>query len=177
MKEIEELIDGMEEELKEIRRYFHSHPELSNQEFATADRICEYLDRWGVEYERGIAETGIVAMVRGKKTGKTVGIRADMDALPVEEENDVPYRSEQPGVLHACGHDAHMTVLLGGGEGIPDHEGPAVRKCEILLSAGGGDHRRSSADDPGGLSGKSPCGLCAGASCVQPLRGGQRRRP
>ena len=113
MKEIEELIDGMEEELKEIRRYFHSHPELSNQEFATADRICEYLDRWGVEYERGIAGTGIVAMVRGKKPGKTVGIRADMDALPVEEENDVPYRSEQPGVMHACGHDAHMTVLLG----------------------------------------------------------------
>ena len=80
MKEIEELIDGMEEELKEIRRYFHCHPELSNQEFATADRICEDLDRWGVEYERGIAGTGIVAMVRGKKPGKTVGIRADMDA-------------------------------------------------------------------------------------------------
>ena len=60
MKEIEELIDGMEEELKEIRRYFHSHPELSNQEFATADRICEYLDRWGVEYERSYSMQGVL---------------------------------------------------------------------------------------------------------------------
>lgn len=113
MREITEMIDGMREELTQIRRELHRHPELSGQEFGTADRICGYLDRWGVEYERGIAGTGIVAAVKGKLPGKTVGLRADMDALPVEEERDVPYRSENPGVMHACGHDAHVTVLLG----------------------------------------------------------------
>ena len=113
MNEIKLLIDGMKEELKEIRRYFHSHPELSNQETGTSDQICRYLDQWGVEYKRGIAGTGIVAVVRGEKPGKTVGIRADMDALPIEEANDVPYRSQTPGVIHACVHDAHITVLFG----------------------------------------------------------------
>ncbi len=111
--DIKELVGKIEEELKEIRRDFHTYPELSNQEFRTADRICQYLESWGIEYEKGIAGTGIVAVVRGEKPGKTVGIRADMDALPIEEKRESCYRSKNPGVMHACGHDAHVTIALG----------------------------------------------------------------
>lgn len=107
------MVDDIKDELVEIRRDFHMNPELSGCEFRTMNKICEYLDSWGVEYSKGIAETGIVAIVRGNKNGKTIGIRADMDALPIKEENDVSYKSSVDGTMHACGHDAHITIALG----------------------------------------------------------------
>lgn len=113
MSDVRKMAEEMREELSSIRRDFHSHPELSGQEYRTADKICEYLDGWGIEYRRGAADTGIVALVRGERPGKTVGIRADMDALPLMEEAGRSYGSQNPGVMHACGHDAHMTVALG----------------------------------------------------------------
>ena len=113
MSDVRKMAEEMREELSSIRRDFHSHPELSGQEYRTADKICEYLDGWGIEYRRGAADTGIVALVRGERPGKTVGIRADMDALPLTEEAGRSYGSQNPGVMHACGHDAHMTVALG----------------------------------------------------------------
>lgn len=88
------------------------NPELGYEEFRTRDKIIEYLDALDIEYEK-IASTGIVGIIRGRNSGKTVALRADMDALPIQDEKDLAYSSKTPGKMHACGHDAHMTILLG----------------------------------------------------------------
>jgi amidohydrolase len=110
--DIEEILPGVVAD----RRDFHEHPELANQEVRTAGIVAERLRALGVEDVRtGIASTGVTGLIRGTKPGegRTVLLRADMDALPILEENDVPYRSQTPGVMHACGHDAHTAMLLG----------------------------------------------------------------
>ncbi|MBP6976913.1 MAG: M20 family metallopeptidase [Bacteroidales bacterium] len=97
-----------------IRRYFHTHPELSCHEQGTADYIAEKLTGYGIPFTRNVAGTGLVALIHGGGKGeKVIALRADMDALPIQEENDVPYRSQVPGVMHACGHDVHLASLLG----------------------------------------------------------------
>jgi len=107
-------VSEMNKELIKMRRDFHKNPELSGHEYRTGQKICEYLKAWGIEYEHGIADTGIVGIIRGQKgEGKTVAIRADIDALPVMEEGDYEFCSQNKGVMHACGHDAHTTILLG----------------------------------------------------------------
>jgi amidohydrolase len=93
-----------------LRRDIHMHPELSFQEVRTANRVAEELRKMGVEFETGIGRTGVVARIG--EGGPTIGIRGDMDALPITEENDVPYKSQTLGVMHACGHDAHTAILL-----------------------------------------------------------------
>ena len=93
------------------RRDIHMHPELSFQEYRTARLVTDVLRDLGMEVETGIGKTGVVA--RLGEGGPVIGIRADMDALPIHEANDVPYRSQTPGVMHACGHDAHTAILLG----------------------------------------------------------------
>jgi len=111
---IKEKVASINGELLEIRRDLHKHPELSGKELRTGRKICEYLDAWDIEYKYGIADTGVVGIIRGKKgEGKTVAIRADIDALPIHEENELEFCSSKPGVMHACGHDAHTTILLG----------------------------------------------------------------
>lgn len=96
------------------RRHIHAHPELSKEEFQTAAFVAARLDKFGVPYRKGIAGTGIVALIKGQNPEKkTIALRADMDALPIVQENDVPYKSQTPGVMHACGHDVHTTSLLG----------------------------------------------------------------
>lgn len=108
--------------LVEIRNDFHMHPELSNQEFRTMDKICEYLDAWGIAYEKGVAETGVVAIIHGKNPGKTIGLRADIDALNMQDKIDKPYCSLNAGVAHTCGHDVHTTIALGVGKILKDME-------------------------------------------------------
>lgn len=98
--------------LIDIRRDFHKNPELGFQEIRTQGKIMEYLDQLGIKYKK-IANTGVLGIIRGKKEGKTVALRADMDALPIQDAKDVPYKSTVPGKMHACGHDAHTTILLG----------------------------------------------------------------
>ena len=110
--DIYKRIDEIFDELVQIRRDFHMHPELSQNELGTQRKIREYLNKWGIENYTCV-ETGVVGIIRGKNKGKTVGIRGDIDALPIHEENDVPYRSLTPGVMHACGHDAHAAIVLG----------------------------------------------------------------
>lgn len=110
---MKERVNEMFEELVNIRRDFHMYPELSEKEYRTSKKICEYLDKWNIEYIEGVANTGVVAIIRGKKEGITVGARADIDALPVEEKNNLPFKSVNKGVMHACGHDIHTTVHLG----------------------------------------------------------------
>jgi amidohydrolase len=105
---------ALNNELIRLRRHFHKLPELSFEEHKTASFICDYLEREGIPFRKGIAGTGIIGIIEGKKPGtRVVGLRADMDALPLTESNDVEYASSEPGIMHACGHDAHMAMLLG----------------------------------------------------------------
>ncbi len=101
-------------QMADIRRHLHRYPELSFQETETARYISKILTEQGIEHKTGIGGNGIVALIKGKNPGnRTVALRADMDALPVTEKNDVDYRSANPGVMHACGHDVHTASLLG----------------------------------------------------------------
>ena len=104
------------DELINIRRQLHKNPELGGCEYKTIDLICSCLDSWNIEYEKGVAETGVVAIVRGKNKSNNsmcVGIRADIDALPIKEETSIDFKSLNEGKMHACGHDAHTAVALG----------------------------------------------------------------
>jgi amidohydrolase len=109
--EISRQVEELKEELVQLRRDFHQHPELGFEEFRTADRVEAYLCACGLEPRR-VTRTGVVALLSGHVPGPTLLMRADMDALPVQEENEVPYRSEYPGKMHACGHDGHTAMLL-----------------------------------------------------------------
>lgn len=110
---LKEKINGMKGWLVEIRRTIHMRPELGFEEVETSKLVSEWLERFGLQVEKGMARTGVVGLLKGKKPGKTVGIRADMDALPMDEANKVPYASKIKGKMHACGHDAHVAILLG----------------------------------------------------------------
>ena len=99
--------------LVETRRALHRIPELGYRELKTAAFIAEQLRAFGVDCRSGVGGTGIVARIKGRRPGPTLALRADMDALPLQEQNQVDYRSEHPGVMHACGHDGHVTMLLG----------------------------------------------------------------
>jgi len=112
--DIDSRIDEIYYELVEIRRELHKNPELSQKEYRTQGKIRDYLDKHGIE-NHPCAGTGVVGIIRGKNKGKTVGIRADIDALPIHEKNNVSYSSINPGIMHACGHDAHTAILLGTG--------------------------------------------------------------
>ncbi|OQY79022.1 MAG: peptidase M20, partial [Anaerolineae bacterium UTCFX5] len=104
LKIIQQQAESMQETLVNWRRHIHMHPELSFQEFKTAQFVANTLRDMGLEVETGVGKTGVVA--RLGEGSPVVGIRADMDALPIDEANDVPYKSQNPGVMHACGHDA-----------------------------------------------------------------------
>ena len=115
MKEkIQQLANTYHNEIVDIRRHLHQYPELSFQEKETAKYISAILNKWGISHETGIAGNGVVAVLEGKNPQKkTIALRADMDALPIEEQNDIPYKSKNKGVMHACGHDVHTSSLLG----------------------------------------------------------------
>lgn len=99
--------------LVELRRYFHMYPELAYTEHKTAAKIAQVLDGLGVSYRAGVGKTGVVASMSARRPGPTVALRSDMDALPLEEANNVPYKSKNSGVMHACGHDGHVSIVLG----------------------------------------------------------------
>ncbi|GAA0329063.1 N-acetyl amino acid acetylase SndC [Oceanobacillus oncorhynchi subsp. oncorhynchi] len=109
---IHSLLDNTHEEMVDIRRYLHQHPELSFEETETAKYIANYYEKLGIPYEKNVGGNGVVATLKGAKPGKTVAFRADFDALPIQDEKDVPYKSQVPGVMHACGHDGHTATLL-----------------------------------------------------------------
>ena len=110
LNEADEILPGVIAD----RRHLHEHPELGFQEFETAKLVAERLRSYGLDdVQTGVAITGVVGILKGNKPGKVVALRADMDALPIEEENDVEYKSRTAGVMHACGHDAHTAILLG----------------------------------------------------------------
>ncbi|MBK8344925.1 MAG: amidohydrolase [Bacteroidetes bacterium] len=116
-EKIKQLAQENFEEIRACRRHIHQHPELSFQEFETAKFIQQKLTEYGIPFTANIAKTGIVAIVEGKNpSSKTIALRADMDALPILEQNNNEYTSQNKGVMHACGHDAHTACLLGAGK-------------------------------------------------------------
>src|SRR5215472_11841290 len=100
-------------ELSNIRQDIHTYPELGLEEHRTADLVARKLEEWGIEVHRGVGRTGVVGVLRSGNGEATIGLRADMDALPIQEANDLEYRSRNAGKMHACGHDGHTTLLLG----------------------------------------------------------------
>ncbi len=114
INKIKSLAEEIQEDVVAIRRHLHMHPELSYQEYETAAFVAKELRAIGLDPTEKIADTGVSALIHGKNPGsKTIALRADMDALPIFEQNDVPYKSKNEGVMHACGHDVHSASLLG----------------------------------------------------------------
>jgi amidohydrolase len=124
--DVEGLASGVENKVLEWRRDIHQHPELGNREFRTAALVAEHLQGLGMEVRTGIAHTGVVGILRGARPGPRIALRADMDALPVTEQVDLPFasrvttefRGQETGVMHACGHDAHVAILMGVAEAL-----------------------------------------------------------
>ncbi|MBX3703579.1 MAG: amidohydrolase [Steroidobacteraceae bacterium] len=122
--ELDRAASALQPRVIEWRRDFHRHPELANREFRTSARVAEHLRSLGLEVRTGIAHTGVAAVIEGGRPGPTILLRADMDGLPVTERTDVPFRSvatgefrgQTVGVMHACGHDGHMAILMGAAE-------------------------------------------------------------
>ncbi|MGJ4903608.1 M20 aminoacylase family protein [Bradyrhizobium sp. HKCCYLS2058] len=107
-------IQGYADELTAIRRDLHAHPEIGFEETRTSGIVAEKLAQWGIEVHRGLGGTGVIGVLKGKgDSGRKIGLRADMDALPMEENTNLPWRSTIPGRFHGCGHDGHTTMLLG----------------------------------------------------------------
>ena len=113
---IDNQISDIEEKLISWRHDFHKNPELSNREFRTSEVIAKHLESLGIEVTRNVGVNGVVGILKGNKKGKVVGLRADMDALPITENNDLPFMSINNGVMHACGHDSHMAILMATAE-------------------------------------------------------------
>ena len=111
---IKQLAHRYFDEVVSFRRHLHQNPELSFEEFKTSEFVCSVLDKYQINYVKGIVKTGIIAIIEGKNPSKkTILLRADLDALPIEEKNNVAYKSQNAGVMHACGHDAHTASVLG----------------------------------------------------------------
>jgi len=110
---IEKEIEKHQNEIIKIRRFLHMNPELSNQEYETASLIASKLMGLGLDVNTGIAKTGVTALLQGNQKGLTIAYRADIDALPIQELTNVPFKSLNPGVMHACGHDVHTSIALG----------------------------------------------------------------
>lgn len=112
-QKIKEIIKVIEPEIIELRRDFHCYPEIGFEEERTGRVIAETLENMGIEVKKGIAKTGVVGLIKGNKEKPVIALRADMDALTIDEQNDLPYASKEKGKMHACGHDAHVAILLG----------------------------------------------------------------
>ena len=119
-----------------IRREIHRHPELGFEEHQTSALVERELDELGIEHRR-VAETGVVGVIRGALPGRTAALRADMDALPIDEDSGEACASEVPGKMHACGHDAHTAMLLGAARELAGRRATLARQRRAALSTGG----------------------------------------
>ena len=141
-----ETIRSYHAELRAIRRDIHAHPELAFQENRTSQLVADQLAAWGIEVHRGLAKTGLVGIVHGEKSssGRAVGLRADMDCLPMHETNNIPHKSTHAGRMHACGHDGHTTMLLGAARYLQEtrnFDGTAYLIFQPAEEGGGGGKR------------------------------------
>ena len=137
----------IEPEIIRTRRDIHQHPELSYREEATAEFVANKLGSLGVEVQRGVGGTGVLGTLKGRRRGKVVALRADMDALPVKEESDVEFRSKVDGVMHACGHDTHVAMLLGAARILADNRSSLAGTVKFFFQP---------AEEQGGRGGALP---------------------
>ncbi|MGX5659660.1 M20 aminoacylase family protein [Castellaniella ginsengisoli] len=143
-RQLLDTLGGWLPDLTDIRRAIHAWPELAFQEARTADTVARLLESWGIEVHRGLGETGVVGRIAGRGPGRSIGLRADMDALPMPETNTFPHASRNPGVMHACGHDGHTAMLLGAARylaGHRDFDGVVHVIFQPAEEAGGGARR------------------------------------
>ncbi|GAC1493792.1 MAG: amidohydrolase [Chamaesiphon sp.] len=126
-------IQALQPQLVEWRRRLHQRPELGFREQLTAELISQKLQEWGIEHQSNIAKTGIVAQITGSRMQPVLAIRADMDALPIQEENDVPYRSQHDGLMHACGHDGHVAIALATAYYLAQHRQDFAGTVKIIF--------------------------------------------
>ncbi|MFC3770802.1 M20 family metallopeptidase [Paenibacillus sp. GCM10012303] len=127
--------ERMEQDLVDFRRDLHRNPELSLEESETAAKVAARLREYGYVVKTGVGGHGVVAELAGDKPGKTIALRADMDALPIQEESGVPFASERSGVMHACGHDAHTAILLGAARILMDHKNELEGNVRFLFQS------------------------------------------
>lgn len=129
---LEEEIQSHHDELIELRRDFHRHPELGTKEFRTSEIVEKYLNDLGIPTQR-MFNTGVVGLIEGPKPGKTILLRGDMDALPVTEETNLPFKSENPGVMHACGHDGHTSMLMIAAKVLKNHQSELTGNVKLVF--------------------------------------------
>ena len=130
---IDRIVERIGPELIILRRKLHQHPELAFEEHETAKAVTSYLQGLGITPKTGIAKTGVVGVVEGARPGPTVGVRADMDALPIEEQSGVAFASKYPGRMHACGHDAHTAIALGVASVLQSMRGEMAGKVKLIF--------------------------------------------
>ncbi|MEB3268345.1 MAG: M20 family metallopeptidase [Leptolyngbya sp.] len=124
---------SLQPQLSTWRRQIHQWPELGFEETQTSQFICQKLQKWGIEHRAGVAKTGVVAVIPGHRPGPVLGIRADMDALPIQELNTVEYRSQRQGIMHACGHDGHTAIALGTAYYLSQHRDSFAGTVKIIF--------------------------------------------
>lgn len=115
LDENQKIIDWFkmhENDFIKLRHYFHANPELSKKEHSTSEKINQLLTSWGIKTDRSFLETGVIGIIKKGKSTKRIALRADIDALPIDENTNLPYQSINAGIMHACGHDGHLTTLL-----------------------------------------------------------------
>jgi len=132
---IESLSKAYFETYRSVRHHLHAHPELSYKEFNTSQFIQNHLQSLGIPF-KVMAETGVVALIEGKKSNRVIALRADIDALPIQEENNTAYASKIPGVMHACGHDVHTTILLGAAKILHDSKQDWEGTVKLIFQPG-----------------------------------------
>lgn len=152
-------IDAHFDEMVAIRRHLHMHPELSFQEKETANYIIEYYQKLGVTVEPNISGYGLIARIKGSKPGKRIALRADFDALPIQDEKDVPYKSKVDGVMHACGHDGHTATLLIIGKLLWEMKDELAGEYVLI-------HQHAEEADPGGAIGMIQAGALNGVDAI-----------
>jgi hippurate hydrolase len=153
-------ITQFQAEIQQIRRDFHAHPELRFEERRTSDLVAKYLTQWGIEVHRGLGGTGVVGVIRNGTSGRGVGLRADMDALPIQEANRFAHASTYAGKMHACGHDGHTGMLLGAAKYLAEAK-PFDGTVNLIFQPAeeGGAGAQKMIDD--GLFDRFPCSASA----------------
>ena len=131
--DIDKAVDRLTPQLVALRKKLHEHPELAFEEVETAKAVGEFLSKLQIPFKGGIGKTGIVAVLEGGKPGRTIGIRADMDCLPIHEETGLPFASKIPGKMHACGHDVHTVIALGVAAVLAENRNSLAGKIKFIF--------------------------------------------
>jgi len=133
MDRVDSIAARLTPELVALRKTLHQHPELAFEEHETAKAVTAFLDRLGIRYKKGVGRTGVVAVLEGAKPGRTIGIRADMDALPIHEQTGLAFASKVPGKMHACGHDVHTVIALGVAAALSEMRGELKGRVKFIF--------------------------------------------